>query len=129
VSSGRRRSPQAPPAPATIHQRHGDRCDPDQDVRRQLRRYVRYKDLVEAGIIGNWPTLLRFIEDEGFPPGIMIGPNTRAWPLDEVEAWLANRPTARKDVPLPRKQLGPRCAEVAAREPPGGRAEARQRES
>jgi predicted DNA-binding transcriptional regulator AlpA len=66
----------------------------EEQAQRQLQRYVRFKHLVEAGVVGNWPTLLRFIESEGFPPGIMIGPNTRAWPLDEVETWLANRPTA-----------------------------------
>jgi hypothetical protein len=28
----------------------------------------------------------------------MLGRNTRAWALDEVEAWLAARPTAKKVV-------------------------------
>jgi predicted DNA-binding transcriptional regulator AlpA len=32
---------------------------------------------------------LRLIDEEGFPPGAMLGRNTRAWALDEVEAWLA----------------------------------------
>jgi hypothetical protein len=29
----------------------------------------------------------------------MIGPNTRAWRLDQVQEWLRARPTARKSVP------------------------------
>ena len=29
----------------------------------------------------------------------MIGSNTRAWRVDEVEPWLASRPSARKAVP------------------------------
>jgi predicted DNA-binding transcriptional regulator AlpA len=57
-----------------------------------LARYVRFRDLVAAGIVYNWPTLLRLIDREGFPVGIWLGSNTRAWRLDEVEAWLANRP-------------------------------------
>ena len=56
-------------------------------------------DLVAAKIVGNWTTLLRLIETEGFPEGIMIGPNARAWRLDDVEEWLASRPTARKTMP------------------------------
>jgi predicted DNA-binding transcriptional regulator AlpA len=59
-----------------------------------LARYVRFRDLVAAGIVYNWPTLLRLIDREGFPVGIWLGPNTRAWRVDEVESWLANRPHA-----------------------------------
>jgi predicted DNA-binding transcriptional regulator AlpA len=44
--------------------------------------------------VNNWTTLLRWIETEGFPPGILLGPNSRAWYEDEIEAWLANRPQA-----------------------------------
>jgi hypothetical protein len=29
--------------------------------------------------VRNWPTLLRLIDEEGFPPGAMLGRNTRAW--------------------------------------------------
>ena len=64
-----------------------------------LPTFIRYTDLVAAKIVGNWTTLLRLIETEGFPEGIMIGPNTRAWRLDDVEEWLASRPTARKTMP------------------------------
>jgi predicted DNA-binding transcriptional regulator AlpA len=60
--------------------------------------YVRFNDLVRANIATSWPQVLRMIEGENFPTGIMLGPNTRAWRLDLVEAWLAARPTARKIV-------------------------------
>jgi predicted DNA-binding transcriptional regulator AlpA len=95
------------------HQRQGDRASGDDadDTERKLaaRRsrlaqsgfpiFVRYADLEAAGFVASWTQLLRMIDDEGFPPGVMIGPNTRAWRVDEVEAWLASRPTARKAVP------------------------------
>jgi hypothetical protein len=72
---------------------------PDADAVPRLPVYVRFADLVAAGIVQNWTTLLRLIDDEGFPPGVMIGPNTRAWRLAELEAWLTSRPSARKVIP------------------------------
>jgi predicted DNA-binding transcriptional regulator AlpA len=84
----------------TIAQRQGDRgSDPD-DAAKRLTIYVRFRDLVAAGVIRNWPTLLRLIREEGFPQGVMLGRNTRAWPLRDVEAWLSTRPTALKPIPL-----------------------------
>jgi predicted DNA-binding transcriptional regulator AlpA len=79
-----------------------------------ITRYVRFRDLVIAGVVGNWPTLLRLIECEGFPVGIMIGRNTRAWALDDVESWLAARPSARKLVPPARKPRKRRVGTVPA---------------
>jgi hypothetical protein len=64
----------------------------------RLTTFVRFHDLVDANIVRNWPTLLRLIDTQGFPVGVMIGANVRAWPLADVEAWLAARPTARKIV-------------------------------
>jgi predicted DNA-binding transcriptional regulator AlpA len=92
-------------APATPHTRQGDRGNRDNrsddgadDTARLLPVYVRLKDLVRANIATSWPQLLRMIAAENFPTGVMLGKNTRAWRLDEVEAWLATRPTARKIV-------------------------------
>lgn len=82
--------------------------DKEHGSQARLPSFVRYRDLVAAGIVGNWPTLLRLIDVEGFPPGIMIGRNTRAWPVDEIESWLASRPIVRKIVPARRR------AEVSA---------------
>ena len=61
---------------------------------RRLPVYVRFRDLVGANIVRNWPQLLRLIAIEGFPRGILLSPNARAWPVTEVEAWLASRPPA-----------------------------------
>jgi hypothetical protein len=52
---------------------------------------LRFADLKARGIVGNWITLKRWIEREGFPPGVKLGPNTRAWAEDEIEQWLATR--------------------------------------
>lgn len=90
------------------HQRHGDRGSVDDDASTARRSrlvqsgfpiYVRYADLVAAGIVANWTTLLRLIDEDGFPVGVLIGRNTRAWRVDQVEAWLASRPMARKVIP------------------------------
>jgi predicted DNA-binding transcriptional regulator AlpA len=55
---------------------------------------LRFSDLKERGIVRNWPTLSRWIERDGFPPGRKLSANTRAWSEEEVEAWLNSRPTA-----------------------------------
>jgi predicted DNA-binding transcriptional regulator AlpA len=63
-----------------------------------LPHYVRFRDLVEAKIVGNWSMLARLIAEDGFPQGIMLGRNTRGWLLSEVKTWLSTRPAARKIV-------------------------------
>jgi hypothetical protein len=52
-----------------------------------------FRDLKDRGIINNHVTLKRWIEREGFPPGLLLGPNSRAWRASDVEAWLDSRPT------------------------------------
>lgn len=64
--------------------------------------YLRFADLRRRGIINNWPSLKNRIDKNGFPPGRLIGPNARAWTEEEVQAWLADRPTERK--PAPRRR-------------------------
>lgn len=54
---------------------------------------LRFRDLKSRKIVSNHVTLKRWIDKEGFPPGRMLGPNTRVWYEVEVEAWLASRPT------------------------------------
>ena len=56
-------------------------------------KYLRYGDLVERQIVSNRTTLQRWILKYGFPAGVLLGPNTRAWPADQVEAWLEARAT------------------------------------
>ncbi len=55
-------------------------------------RFLRFKDLVALGIVANRVTLGRWIKLQGFPAGIKLGPNSRAWPADQVDDWLNARP-------------------------------------
>jgi predicted DNA-binding transcriptional regulator AlpA len=54
-------------------------------------RLIRFRDLRERNVVTNWPTLLRLIQREKFPPGMRLGAQTRAWREDEVEGWLDSR--------------------------------------
>jgi hypothetical protein len=54
---------------------------------------LRFRDLKDRRIVSNHVTLGRWIAKEGFPPGLMLGPNTRVWRESDIEAWLASRPT------------------------------------
>ena len=58
------------------------------------KKLLRYHDLVARKIVMNRMTLKRWIDGQGFPPGFMLGPNSRAWPENEVDAWLAARRAA-----------------------------------
>jgi hypothetical protein len=77
---------------ASLHQRHSDRGNSDDAAPAPLRRWVRFKDLRAAGIVGNWPQLLRLVSEQNFPPGRYLGASTRVWAVDEIEAWLESRP-------------------------------------
>ena len=54
-------------------------------------KYLRFSDLVDRGIVTNRVTLGRWIKLHNFPAGILLGPNTRAWPEDSVNAWIEAR--------------------------------------
>ena len=41
-------------------------------------------------------TLKRWMETEGFPRSMKLGPNSHAWIESEVYEWLAGRPRAGK---------------------------------
>jgi hypothetical protein len=73
-----------------------------------LPTFVRFRTLQARGIVDNYVTLTRWIEDCGFPPGRLLGPNCRAWTEEEVAAWLSSRPTDRKVLIEPRKPGRPR---------------------
>jgi hypothetical protein len=79
--------------PTTSQQRQGD-----DGVAARLQVYVRFVDLKAAGIVGSWMQLRRLIEIEGFPRGVMLAANSRAWPLRDVQMWLDSRPTDAKPV-------------------------------
>jgi hypothetical protein len=80
------------------HQRQGNRGSSDDDGAPRLPVYVRFADLRAAGIVSNWPQLYNIIDDYGFPPGVMLSPNVRAWDVEDVQRWLDTRPTNRKKV-------------------------------
>ena len=56
-----------------------------------MQKYYRFTDLKAAGIVRNRMTLGRWIKSQGFPAGVLLGPNTRAWRADDIERWLAER--------------------------------------
>jgi hypothetical protein len=58
------------------------------------KRWLRFSDLKARGLVASWPALKLKIQLHGFPPGKMLGPNTRAWDEEEIEAWEASRPIA-----------------------------------
>ena len=58
---------------------------------------VRFFDLKARGIVRNRVTLANWVRKQGFPPGRMIGPNSRAWTEREIEQWLESRPTTMED--------------------------------
>jgi predicted DNA-binding transcriptional regulator AlpA len=70
-------------------------------------RILRFPDLVARGLFQSRMTLKRAIDGQGFPPGILITPNSRAWYESEVEAWIASRPVARKADPRGTYDLRP----------------------
>jgi predicted DNA-binding transcriptional regulator AlpA len=59
-------------------------------------KLIRYNALVEKGVVNSRMTLKRLIDTQDFPPGVLITPNARAWQEEEVDAWIAARPAARK---------------------------------
>jgi hypothetical protein len=62
----------------------------------RLPTYVRFRDLQSAGIVGNWEQLRNLVADHDFPGGVLLSPNTRVWDVEDVRAWLDDRPTERK---------------------------------
>jgi predicted DNA-binding transcriptional regulator AlpA len=42
-------------------------------------------------------TLGRWIRDQDFPAGVLLGPNTGRWPEGDVERWLEARRVANSD--------------------------------
>jgi hypothetical protein len=66
-----------------------------------LPTYVRFSDLHDAGIVANWTILQRLIAEEGFPTGVMLSRNVRAWEISSIQRWLSERPTALKTIVRP----------------------------
>jgi predicted DNA-binding transcriptional regulator AlpA len=66
-----------------------------------LPKLIRFSDLKAQGILSNRMTLGHWIEREGFPPGRVLGPNTRVWDEAEVKVWLDRRPSQGTKRPTP----------------------------
>jgi hypothetical protein len=104
-----------------------------------IAKYPRYPDLIESSVVTNRVDLGRKIKIYGFPPGRLLGPNTRAWAEDEIVAWLESRPVERAPDTILREQrfgahnkpkaAAAKSAEVPAKRKPGHRilAEPKQR--
>jgi predicted DNA-binding transcriptional regulator AlpA len=76
--------------------------------------FVRYKYLEEHGIISNRMQLARAIERYGFPKPVALGENTIAWPLEEVETWIASRPRRTPKTGAKKPMLAADTASAAA---------------
>lgn len=59
-------------------------------------RFYRYDDLCDMGIVNNWMTLSRLIKNKGFPRPVPFSASLKAYPVDEVEAWLAEKTASRE---------------------------------
>jgi predicted DNA-binding transcriptional regulator AlpA len=59
-----------------------------------MKRWLRFRDLKNRGLVKSWPQIKRLIEEYGFPPGRMLSPNVRAWTDEEVEQYENSRPVA-----------------------------------
>jgi hypothetical protein len=60
-----------------------------------MTKLLRYADLKDRQIVKSRAQLKNLIEKYGFPPGRMLGPNTRVWGEEtEIAAWLDSRPIA-----------------------------------
>jgi predicted DNA-binding transcriptional regulator AlpA len=54
--------------------------------------YLRYRHLVSRGVVNSRQELKRLQDKHGFPPGRLLGPNTRVWTDEEIDAYIAARP-------------------------------------
>jgi hypothetical protein len=57
-------------------------------------KLYRYADLKKLGFVECWNTIKSWQERFQFPVGTLVG-HTRIWTGAELNAWFANRPTAR----------------------------------
>jgi predicted DNA-binding transcriptional regulator AlpA len=69
-----------------------------------IAKLLRFPDLREVNVVKNRVDLGRKIKFEGFPPGRLLGPNTRAWTETEIQEWLDTRPVERAPDAIPREQ-------------------------
>lgn len=61
---------------------------------KKRRRYSRYKDLKERGVVNGRDHLYDLIEKHGFPAGYRLSHKARIWDDDEVDAWIETKRVA-----------------------------------
>jgi hypothetical protein len=59
-----------------------------------LPRFVRFKHLQEMGVVNDWPTLIDWIKQRGFPAGFKLSHKVRVWDIDDVRSWVETRRVA-----------------------------------
>jgi predicted DNA-binding transcriptional regulator AlpA len=64
------------------------------DHRGELRRFLRFRQLRQMGVVGDWITLLDYIERLGFPPGYKLSHKVRVWDEQSVLDWIEARRVA-----------------------------------
>jgi hypothetical protein len=80
-------------------------------------KLLRFRDLQDRGLAQSHAGLRHLQLHENFPLGRLLGPSTRVWTVDEINAWLASRPTDKSE------QTKIRAAKsIAARREAGGAA-------
>ena len=77
-----------------------------------MQQWLRYADLVDRGLVRNRITLGNWIRDCGFPPGRLLGPNTRVWSEQEIDFWIASRPVERKPATMVKPERKPAVADA-----------------
>jgi hypothetical protein len=55
------------------------------------RRFLRFKQLKEMGIVGDYQTLEDFTERQGFPVGFKLSHKVLIFDEDEVLAWVETK--------------------------------------
>ena len=82
-----------------------------------MTKLLRFAELQERGIARSWAQLKNLQKNRGFPLGVMISANSRAWTEDEIAAWLASLPTTG---PAPRGAAKGRRGRPGKRKPEAG---------
>ena len=68
--------------------------------------WLSFNDMKTLGIVTNWQSLRHWQQHHGFPTGRLFAANSRRWSREEIDAWLASRPTARAEFEDDTKHLG-----------------------
>jgi predicted DNA-binding transcriptional regulator AlpA len=79
-----------------------------------LEELLRFKDLRRLGVVSSWAQLKFMQKKYGFPAGLLLGANSRAWRASEIERWLADCPTEPSPQVMERAEKSRRARQTAA---------------